>query len=163
MPSAAVDITSSNTMTDDERDDRILAELHELQAEIRRIKTVALTPRHGIFRLFIKDLETNPHAQYSVHKWGSFYWLLNLPAVALVFFFAQAIWLKWGVFVILEYSIYANLATDYGAMSAAMAAYSDHQLPPIPAEPAVIVPVSPKIKRWRRKQHVDSAAHDEHH
>jgi hypothetical protein len=36
------------------------------------------------------------------------------------------------VFITLIYSIYANLATDYGAMSAAEAAFGEPQPPPIP-------------------------------
>ena len=39
----------------------------------------------------------------------------------------------------LIYSIYANLATDYGAMSAAEAAFEQPQPPPIPLE----LPVPP--------------------
>ena len=39
-------------------------------------------------------------------------------------------------FITLIYSIYANLATDYGAMSAAEAAFGKPQPPPIPLEPS---------------------------
>jgi hypothetical protein len=45
------------------------------------------------------------------------------------------LWLKLGIFITLIYSIYANLATDYGAMSAAEAAFGEPQPPPIPLEP----------------------------
>lgn len=113
-------------------DDRILAELHRLEAEVRRIKFAALAPRQGVFRLLVRDLETNPHAQYSVHKWGAWYWLLNFPAVTALFFFQPDIWLKWGLYITLIYSIYANFSTDYSGMSAAMAAYGDNPLPEIP-------------------------------
>ena len=47
----------------------------------------------------------------------------------------HAAWLKLGIFITLLYSIYANLATDYGAMSAAEAAFGEPQPPPIPLEP----------------------------
>jgi hypothetical protein len=77
---------------------------------------------HGWMKYVVRDLETNPKTQYTVHKWGMYYWLLNFAAVALLFFLTPSLWLKLGVFIILEYSIYANFATDYGAMSAAMAA-----------------------------------------
>jgi hypothetical protein len=40
-----------------------------------------------------------------------------------------------GYFITLIYSIYANLATDYGGMSAAEAAFGETQPPPIPLEP----------------------------
>jgi hypothetical protein len=42
---------------------------------------------------------------------------------------------KLGIFITLIYSIYANLATDYGDMSAAEAAFGEAQPPPIPLEP----------------------------
>lgn len=92
--------------------------------------------RHGWLKLFIKDLETNPHTQYKVHFYGVIYWLVNFPAVALLFFFAPTLWLKLGIFITLIYSIYANFATDYGSMSAAMAAYAPEGggLPQIPLE-----------------------------
>jgi hypothetical protein len=120
-----------------DRDDRVLAELHILEAEIRHLKTIALIPRNGFLRLFVRDLETNPHAQFSVHKWGMWYWVINFPAVTVLFFFSPAIWLRWGLYITLIYSIYANFSTDYGAMSAAMAAYEDRFLPPIPVEPYI--------------------------
>jgi hypothetical protein len=51
------------------------------------------------------------------------------------------LWLKLGIFITLIYSIYANLATDYGAMSAAEAAFGEPQPPPIPLEPPPLPPV----------------------
>lgn len=117
------------------REDMVLQEVRQLRAEIHHLRLATLQPRHGFVRLFIKDLETNPHAQYTVHKWGMWYWVVNFPAVTLLFFLDPSVWLKWGLYITLIYSIYANFATDYGAMSAAMAAYGGVPLPPIPAEP----------------------------
>lgn len=79
--------------------------------------------RHGWLRFVIKDLETNPRSQYKVHLWGMWYWLANFPLVTCLFFLAPGLWLQLGIFITLIYSIYANFATDYGAMSAAMAAF----------------------------------------
>jgi hypothetical protein len=90
--------------------------------------------RHGWLKFFIADLETNPRSQYKVHKWGMYYWLINFPLVTLLFFFAPGLWLRLGIFITLIYSIYANFATDYGSMSAAMAAFDMHGLPAIPGE-----------------------------
>lgn len=119
-----------------ERDDVVLAEINRLEAELRRLKASALRPRNGFLRLLVRDLENNPHSQYKVHKWGVYYWVANIPAVTALFFLDPAVWLKWGIFITLIYSIYANFATDYGAMSAAMAAYNDRPgLPPIPGTP----------------------------
>jgi hypothetical protein len=118
-------------------DNLYLQHIWSLEAEIRDLKISALRPRHGFMRLFIRDLETNPHAQYSVHKYGMWYWVINFPAVTALFFLAPVVWLKWGLYITLIYSIYANFATDYGAMSAAMAAFKDRPpLPPVPLEPA---------------------------
>ena len=79
--------------------------------------------RHGWLKFLIKDLETNPHSQFTVHKWGSVYWLINFPVITALYIFAPGLWLSLGIFITLIYSIYANLATDYGAMSAAIAAF----------------------------------------
>jgi hypothetical protein len=117
------------------RDQVLLDELHAMQAEVRHVKLMLLQPRHGFLRLFIRDLETNPRAQFAVHKWGMWFWVVNFPAVTLLFFFQPDVWLKWGLYITLIYSIYANFASDYGGMSSAMAAGQGRFLPPIPAEP----------------------------
>jgi hypothetical protein len=92
--------------------------------------------RHGWLKFWIKDLETNPRSQFKVHKWGVYYWLVNFPLITLLFFMAPGLWLKLGIFITLIYSIYANFATDYGSMSAAMAAYDMKVMPEIPGETA---------------------------
>jgi len=115
--------------------DESIAEFRKLRAELRamRIQRNATVMRHGWLRHVIKDLETNPHTQYKVHYYGMLYWLVNFPAVTALFFLAPTVWLKWGIFITLFYSIYANFATDYGAMSAAMAAFGQEPLPEIPS------------------------------
>jgi hypothetical protein len=103
----------------------VAEEIRGLQAEVRAMRSISAARRmpHGWLRIVISDLETNPHTQYKVHFYGMIYWIINFPAVTMLFFFAPTVWLKWGIFITLVYSIYANFATDYGAMSAAMAAY----------------------------------------
>jgi hypothetical protein len=111
-----------------------IAELRLLRTEIsamRRQHNVSRVGRYGWLKPLVKDLETNPHTQYKVHLYGMMYWLVNFPLVAAFFFLAPTLWLKWGVFITLFYSIYANFATDYGAMSSAMAAFG----PPLPEIP----------------------------
>jgi len=108
-----------------------------LQTQLVRLHLIrhrGLTVRHGWLRYVVKDLETNPRTQYKVHFWGVLYWLVNFPAITCLFFFAPALWLRLGIFITLIYSIYANFATDYGGMSAAMASFGDHPLPEIPVE-----------------------------
>lgn len=113
-----------------------IAELKKLRAEIEAIRLLssAVPIRHGWLKIVIKDLETNPHTQYKVHLYGVVYWLINFPLVAYIFFFQPGLWLQWGIFITLFYSIYANFATDYGAMSAAMASFGGGSLPELPVE-----------------------------
>jgi hypothetical protein len=122
----------------------LIAEVRELHAEVRQLRAdvarlhTAHRPTHSPhwwMKLIFKDLSTNPYTQYKVHKWGSIYWLINFPLICALFFFAPTLWLKLGIFITLIYSIYANLATDYGAMSAAEAAFGQPPPPPIPLEP----------------------------
>jgi hypothetical protein len=72
--------------------------------------------------------------------WGAIYWLINFPLICCLFFFTPTLWVKLGIFITLIYSIYANLATDYGGMSAAEAAFGAPQPPPIPLEPPPPLP-----------------------
>jgi hypothetical protein len=105
-----------------------------LHARLDVIDQRATISRHHWLRHVIKDLETNPKTQYKVHFWGVVYWLINFPLVAYLFFGLPLIWLKWGIFITLVYSIYANFATDYGSMSAALAAQGRDPLPVIPMD-----------------------------
>lgn len=112
----------------------LLAELRALHAKIDRLERFQRPMPHGWLKLVVKNLETDPKTQYKVHLWGAVYWLFNFPAVTALFFFAPSLWLKLGIFITLIYSIYANFATDYGAMSAAMAAEHEPPLPELPLE-----------------------------
>lgn len=120
------------------------AELRILRAEVRALHQHVATLRppgqHGWLKHVIKGLEDDPHVQYRVHLYGTVYWLANFPLVTVLFFFAPSLWLKLGIFITLVYSIYANLATDYGAMSAAMAAFGQSPLPEIPVQEHVDPP-----------------------
>lgn len=117
----------------------VLAELKKVRAEMAALRVQharQLHPiPHGWMRHVVKDLETNPHTQYKVHLYGAVYWLINFPLVAALFFLEPTLWLKLGIFITLIYSIYANFATDYGGMSAAMASYGETPLPEIVSEP----------------------------
>lgn len=117
-------------------EDLVIAEIKRLRSEVTALRGhVAMSGmRHGWLKHVIKNLETDPHTQYSVHFYGVIYWLINFPAVCYLFFFQPTLWLKWGIFITLIYSIYANFATDYGAMSAAMAAFGQGTLPELPVE-----------------------------
>jgi len=87
----------------------------------------------------VAELRATPpvKARVRVRKvpgWGAIYWLANFPVFIYLFFWQRSFWDTAGVFVILMYSLYANLATDYGAMSAALAAQGKPMLPELPLE-----------------------------
>jgi hypothetical protein len=121
----------------------LIAEVRQLRADVARLHAAhtAVHIRHGWMKPLFKDLSTNPYTQYKVHMWGAIYWLINFPLICCLFFFTPTLWLKLGIFITLIYSIYANLATDYGAMSAAEAAFGKPQPPPIPLEPPPPLPL----------------------
>jgi len=110
----------------------LMAEIQALRAEVAELR--ATPPVKARVRVAVTALESDPMVQYRVHRYGAIYWLINFPVFALLFFFARGFWDTTGVFVILMYSLYANLATDYGAMSAALAAQGKHTLPELPLE-----------------------------
>lgn len=118
----------------------VAAELRLLRAEVSALRrhVAAIRPaaplRHAWLKHVIRGFETDPHVQYKVHLYGAVYWLVNIPAVVLLYLFAPGLWLKLGIFITLLYSIYANFATDYGGMSAAMASFGQQPLPEIPVE-----------------------------
>lgn len=97
----------------------LLAEIKKLNARLDHTGTARVATRHGWLKVFFKDLETNPQTQASIHKWACVYWLCNFPVVLALFFFAPHVWLAIGLLVNTVYSLYANLATDYGALSGA--------------------------------------------
>lgn len=100
------------------------------------------SPHHWIgYQLgkrFIKDFESNPQVQYRIHMTMSYVWLANFLLALGVFVFAQPLWQAVSVLYLVCISLYANFATDYGAVSAALAAGTA----PAPAESAI-----PRIER----------------
>jgi len=121
----------------------LMAELTALRAEVAALHGAPEAPVHarvrvrkvpGRVRVAVTALESDPMVQYRVHRWGAVYWLANFPVFVYLFFWQRSFWDTAGVFVILMYSLYANLATDYGAMSAALAAQGRPPPPQIPLE-----------------------------
>jgi|HubBroStandDraft_1064217.scaffolds.fasta_scaffold160662_2 hypothetical protein len=133
-PRSSRESADTGAMTETES---LIAEVRQLRADVARLHAAhtAVHIRHGWMNMLLKDLSTNPYTQYKVHLWGAIYWLINFPLVCCLFFLTPTLWVKLGIFITLIYSIYANLATDYGAMSAAEAAFGQQPPPPIPLEP----------------------------
>jgi hypothetical protein len=118
----------------------LLREIHGLRAQIQALH-VHITAdharrsiRYGWLKVLVHDLEYNPRTQYSVHLVAVWFWVINLPLIIAIFVFLPGVWLQLGLFVTLLYSLWANFATDYGAMSAALAASQQPPLPEIPLE-----------------------------
>lgn len=83
------------------------------------MKRHPLTRLMQLFRSDMRKLDDDPTVQLKIHTWGFYYWTINFPVIAYMFFFQPQLWLKWGLFITLIYSIYANWTSDYTGMSAA--------------------------------------------
>jgi hypothetical protein len=57
----------------------LIAEVRLLRADVARLHAAhtAVHIRHGWMNLILKDLSTNPYAQYKVHMRGAIYWLIT--------------------------------------------------------------------------------------
>jgi hypothetical protein len=135
-----------------DQDDDLLAELRALRSELAGVRSeleAARQPRRlGVrryaphrLRLVLVALETDPETQYKVHRWGAIYWLANFPVIIWLFLYHRGVWDAVGIFITLIYSIYANLATDYGAMSAAIAAKAIQAAAAAPGTPPQKLPI----------------------
>lgn len=78
--------------------------------------------RHRWLRHIIRSFESDPAVQYRIHMTFTYFWLVNMALALAVFLFAQGIWQRASVLYLVLVSLYANFATDYGAVSAAEAA-----------------------------------------
>ena len=83
------------------------------------MKAHPLTKLAKLFRKDVTKLDNDPKVQLKIHTVGFWYWTINFPIIAYMFFFLPAVWLKWGLFITLIYSIYANWTSDYTGMSSA--------------------------------------------
>ena len=77
--------------------------------------------RHGWLRVFVRDVEGNPRTQYRIHMWAARFWAANAIAAVIVYVLAPALWSRISVLYLVLVSLYANIATDSGAMAAANA------------------------------------------
>jgi hypothetical protein len=83
-----------------------------------RLHVMRKTPLYRLLSHFIDDIDSNPRVQLHIHRVGFYYWTLNFPLITYLFFFQPDAWTKWGLFITLIYSIYANWTSDYTGMSA---------------------------------------------
>lgn len=88
-------------------------------------KLLKMNPITMLYHLLKNDahrLEYDPAVQWKFHRKMSWYWVLNFPVVFILFFFFPKIWVGVGLLLNTFYSLYANFATDYGAIPSSYAA-----------------------------------------
>lgn len=84
-----------------------------------------LNPLHIFWHILRNDihrLEYDPQTQYHYHLTMTRYWALNFPVIIVLFFVFPQLWVAIALFINTIYSLYANLATDFGAVPASYAA-----------------------------------------
>lgn len=74
-------------------------------------------PLGKFLKPFLNEIDNDPRVQLRIHTYGFYYWTINFPLIAYMFFYLPAIWTRWGLFITLIYSIYANWTSDYTGMS----------------------------------------------
>lgn len=112
-----------------------------LHAKVDRLSvTPRVVQRHAWVKHVLHDFEYNPRTQYKVHLVAMWVWTFSMITVVCLFTFANHFWQVVSVLYLVVISLYANWATDYGAMSAALAAMEQAPLPEVPLEQHVEPP-----------------------
>lgn len=79
-------------------------------------------PHHLAVARLCHRFNADPHFQYRLHLIATYMWLVNMIAALCVFVFAPGFWQRFSVLYLVLVSLYANFATDYGAVPGAEAA-----------------------------------------
>jgi hypothetical protein len=129
-------------------EERLLAEIRQLHAKVDLLQRSQLPRRHAWVKHILHDFEYDPRVQYKVHLAAMWVWTFSMITVVCLFTFANHFWQVVSVLYLVLISLYANWATDYGAMSAALAAQQESPLPEVPLEthvepPAEIAEIEP--------------------
>lgn len=72
----------------------------------------------------LNSFDTDPKVQYKIHLVMTYFWIVNMLIAIGVFTLANGFWQKASVFYLVIVSLYANFATDFGAIPGAEAAIS---------------------------------------
>lgn len=75
----------------------------------------------------INDLEYSAKAQYRFNRAATLFWLCNMPMVVVVELMFPRFWEQISVMYLIQASLWALVATHFGAMSASLAADSTGQ------------------------------------
>ena len=90
-----------------------------------------INPISAMYHLVKNDvhkLTYDPISQFDFHRRMSFFWICNAGLVGLVYFFLNSTWQKFSVMYLIYVSLYANFATDYGAMPSSHAAIKGDEI-----------------------------------
>ena len=92
-------------------------------------KLAALT-RHSWLatRRQVHDLEYDPQTQWHYHLRMSWFWVVNFPIVALLFFGTPGLWIKVGLLLNTFYSLYANFDTEFDGVHSSYAAMKGNEI-----------------------------------
>jgi hypothetical protein len=115
-------------------EERLLAEIRQLHAKLDRLQRTQVPLRHAWVKHILHDFEYDPKVQYKVHLVAMWVWTFSIITVVGLFTFANHFWQVVSVLYLVVISLYANWATDYGAMSAALAAKAEDPLPEVPLQ-----------------------------
>ena len=73
-------------------------------------------------KLRLKNLqdrfENDPAFQIVFNKFFTYFWVVNFIAATAIFFGAKSLWESYSVYYLVAISLFANFATNYGALSA---------------------------------------------
>ncbi len=76
----------------------------------------------------MNKFDTDPKVQYKIHIIMTYFWLANMIASIICFIYFKGFWANFSIFYILFVSLYANFATDFGAVPGAEAAISSQNI-----------------------------------
>ena len=83
---------------------------------------------YHLFRNDVHKLEYDPKAQFEFHRRMSAFWVCNFFLVIVVHQFFDHFWNTVSVLYLILVSLYANFATDYGAMPSSHAALKSDEV-----------------------------------
>lgn len=73
-------------------------------------------------KLRLKNLqdrfENDPAFQIVFNKFFTYFWVMNFIVATTIFFGAKSLWDSYSVYYLVAISLFANFATNYGALSA---------------------------------------------
>jgi hypothetical protein len=96
----------------------------EVTAErLAEVRPFGATSAHQLILVKIfRRLGADPALQYKIHIWASVVWVVNAALAIACFIFLPMVWASASVLYLVLVSLYANFATDYGAIPATIGA-----------------------------------------